>query len=774
MNFEQWKKFTGKKNRKTKLENDLWENAGNNMLARTVDAKLLFEEGDVNARAVLGDKLASELQIKKAESKKDLEKIILESGLRDDQKNELLASLASGKANGVIIGNQYIVLNEETARKKLDNGDIMQGTVLMHEISHFLDDMAFTKQETIDYSTKLYNYLSKNKKLNHINLVAQRNLIETGIWKGGEEATFEQQDYTVKDEYVREVQSLLQARHNKGTYDSIKKDVGQSLMNKLRGLVNADYKIKTDQDAMYYMVAFLENFSNGKGISKIAKRKIKAAKKTGKKVAAKEAKETIKKSTAKSNMQGVLEEYGATKEKKGSSKIRAMINETLLKTPQGEKTTDITKSRFAQEIAPITQAITKSLYDNIPSDAVNAAGLTRKDYINALVSEAALLVSQEYDANIQNLDKFISNRLWKRAMSLAKRLGVNEVILKDIDFVKESSIKDEKETTEVYSESIGAEQKQNLRKKLNITKGSDIYNKVIESVILTFGTKLPDVNSKKFKQELTKSFRTELKKAIADLMGTRAKYEQFLKDNWQTIYESIPQSTMNKRFKDFIQPVLDKDGKQLREKTPQGNAIFEKKKINQGEFLNYFLSKNVGASTRGTRKDALAEELGVELGFDATMEVVQSPEVQEKRNQILSLLNQEQYDNEVAIIAKQIDRDPTIKFSSSSADMQFADLASLVKKQGYSNVFNKEGVINNKYKNRFNEKVLDNFSKLFDENKLLSIDSELIRKRAEDLFKTKKFPNRGIALEQAINDYVDSLNIPGLTVLNREASEKDG
>ena len=40
----------------------------------------------------------------------------------------------------------------------------------------------------------------------------------------------------------------------------------------------------------------------------------------------------------------------------------------------------------------------------------------------------------------------------------------------------------------------------------------------------------------------------------------------------------------------------------------------------------YFGDK-VGASTKGTRKDALAEELGVELAFDATMETLQEPEV---------------------------------------------------------------------------------------------------------------------------------------------------
>ena len=66
---------------------------------------------------------------------------------------------------------------------------------------------------------------------------------------------------------------------------------------------------------------------------------------------------------------------------------------------------------------------------------------------------------------------------------------------------------------------------------------------------------------------------------------------------------------MNKRFKAFVEPVLDSSGKQKREKTPQGNPIFKKKTIYPAEFIKYFLGSEVGGSTKGTRKDALAEAL---------------------------------------------------------------------------------------------------------------------------------------------------------------------
>ena len=213
-----------------------------------------------------------------------------------------------------------------------------------------------------------------------------------------------------------------------------------------------------------------------------------------------------------------------------------------------------------------------------------------------------------------------------------------------------------------------AEEKPSLRKELKIETGSDMYNKVKNAVIKTFGTKLPSVESGKIKKALQKAFRTELKTPVAKFLGTRSVFEANLKKYGKEIYEKLDQSLINKRFAQFKVPVLDKDGKQKRENTPQGNAIFKKKPYNQGEWISYFLSKGVGASTRGTRKDALAESISEEFGFDATMEVLQDPIVNQRRKEILELVGQEQLENEIQVIAKEIDRNPDMKFSKGKND----------------------------------------------------------------------------------------------------------
>jgi len=173
-----------------------------------------------------------------------------------------------------------------------------------------------------------------------------------------------------------------------------------------------------------------------------------------------------------------------------------------------------------------------------------------------------------------------------------------------------------------------------LRKKLNIEKGSDLYNKVKDAVVKTFGTKLPEVTDPKFKKALSDSYKRELKKEVNALMGTRSDFKMFVTNNAETLYKSIPQETINKRFQTFSEPVLDKEGKQLREKTAVGKGIFKKKPFNKEEFINYFLGEDVGASTKGTRKTALSETIADEMALDATMEVIEDPKVFEKFKEI--------------------------------------------------------------------------------------------------------------------------------------------
>ena len=92
----------------------------------------------------------------------------------------------------------------------------------------------------------------------------------------------------------------------------------------------------------------------------------------------------------------------------------------------------------------------------------------------------------------------------------------------------------------------------NLRTRLGIEKGGNIYNKVVDSVKKVFGAKLPEVSNKNFKEALKKDFNTLLFKDIKNDIGTRAKYKEFIEGDitFKTVpdYENSLDSDNNSRY----------------------------------------------------------------------------------------------------------------------------------------------------------------------------------------------------------------------------------
>jgi len=246
-----------------------------------------------------------------------------------------------------------------------------------------------------------------------------------------------------------------------------------------------------------------------------------------------------------------------------------------------------------------------------------------------------------------------------------------------------------------------------------------MMQKVRNAVIKTFGTKLPEVSSKKFRAALEKAYRTELKKPIQDMIGSRDAFNEFLGKDYKTVFGKLPVETLIQMERNVdpeqrifttsrrITKPTEVDELVAKGKLPKdvnrlsGPLLITKlpypgiKKVMafyRGENMSEVLGYKVGASTLGTRKDKLAMEIGVELGFDATAETIQNPEVAERRADIADLQGREQAENEISIIAKQINRDPNVKFSVTSD--QFSDQAmSLVNDiidNGVESVFNPE------------------------------------------------------------------------------------
>ena len=337
------------------------------------------------------------------------------------------------------------------------------------------------------------------------------------------------------------------------------------------------------------------------------------------------------------------------------NKEGVITNEALVDIINSPSSTSVDKFGAIEAIVEtnwpvISNAIKFNPTGSIPMDAVKTAVT---EQIQGIFPGRKVPLFKGYNENQGKVNTVISSFLRPRQAEIlerAKKIGGITQEGASVDSKEAKQIKDTttKETTEkVTTKPLKA--KESLRKKIKLTDATS--KKIVDAVVKTFGTKLPPADSKQFKQALLKAFRTELKTTIAkDVLGSRAAYETFLRDNFEAIIEALPQDVINKRFRPFAEDT----GK--REQTKEGKKIFKKKDITKAEFIKYFLGRDVGTSTKGTRKDALAEALAQEFATDATMQTIQRPDVKEKREFVDKTQTTEK-------VSKAIDRPKDFAFS---------------------------------------------------------------------------------------------------------------
>jgi len=279
---------------------------------------------------------------------------------------------------------------------------------------------------------------------------------------------------------------------------------------------------------------------------------------------------------------------------------------------------------------------------------------------------------------------------------IQQNLGTREDVQKQVAKVEaeqdvEADIETEDLSIQAQNQQEESDQYSTTRRKLTVDGEQGISDAIVEkvkqAVVKTMATERLTPDSDKFVKNLKKSFLTELKKPIQDMMGTKDKFETFLRENRETIINALPTATLvqmerkvevedrvfTTEVKRNLSPTeVDKaiaEGK-LPKNTGRntGPTLYEKRMPTPAEFVKYYNPPAVDPKTgkrsglKGTRKDTLAEQLGIELAFDATMEVVQSADVAERR----ALVTGNDFGKtEISKLARAIDRGIDVKFSKS-------------------------------------------------------------------------------------------------------------
>ena len=603
----------------------------------------------------------------------DIELVMIDDNLNptlpeeyESQRNKIIKKLKGG-ANAYITAykpgkKQSIFVSQQTIDKNA-NLQLVQDSAaaasvsVAHEVLHAVLDRTMTNDQVIGLSDKLTGYLNEQKendgknisagvvdkinsrlnnyKVNRDKVLNNKNSSQKA--KDEANANYAQEVFTnISDEIS--LGNINWNRQDKPFWQRVANDLTDFYKYKLGmgdDVINAA-NIETGEQAFEFLKNYNKTFFKGKLGSVVTPDAIAPTE------------------------QGAERESIVEKNKKLSEALKNA-------TPQ--EATDIKNDLFLNN-----QGIVN---DFVKDKFKGGLGINREEFKAAVQEEVLVRLNTTYNPTKGEYGAYIREALYGggkfgggRLGNILKSLGQDgELFTSEIDDNKMAN------TPEPTPTATSQDKPQiDLARRLRLNDKERL--KVISAVVKTLGTRLPSMDQKAFKKELEKSFSNELKKPLADLMGTRKSYTRFLSDPQvkRTIVQKLPITTLvrmerlvkpeNRIFTKEIQRNLKpkavdkaiaegKLGKDTGRTT--GPTLYAKKMPTKEQFLEFF---DIAGSKKGTRKDKLAENLGAELAFDQTMDVLMNNEVAKQRFEgIQALTNNDLKENYIAIIAKQIERD---------------------------------------------------------------------------------------------------------------------
>jgi hypothetical protein len=183
-------------------------------------------------------------------------------------------------------------------------------------------------------------------------------------------------------------------------------------------------------------------------------------------------------------------------------------------------------------------------------------------------------------------------------------------------------------------------------------------------------------NFNQFQQEAFKvSLFNEIEKVAGKLKGggkvPTPEYNMFLDNTFKLYKNYISQSSINKRFNIFSEPLIDsKTGKQVRESSDQGNPVFKKKNITPAEWKKYFGGDGTGTERLDGKRRSLIETISMEIGKDAIMEKLESDTFKKIVQERQTELGNEVGENFISKISVELDRLPSGEMSKSYSSVE--------------------------------------------------------------------------------------------------------
>ena len=602
--------------------------------------------------------------------------------------------------------------------------------VVAHELLHYMISRKFkTDNKSMQPLIKeLKRYLETNHKEVFDRMQSRINKFytdkKTGEIKEG-----------ALEEYINVFSDLISKE--KIDIDAIQSGgVRNQLKSVMSGFGFGNFELNTAEDLIGFIGTFNQNVNRKGLLGKAMGLKILDVGLESKKLKKGKSKPADK--AAKSDLQGMLDSQY-------EGDVKKMGRDAVSVTPQGERLTepDLTKSRLGKDIGGIVEDITKRLYDPI----VEKGGLERSEYKNALIGIASEIIRTEnFDANTQTLDKFVSSRLYLRANRLANDLGVPQEFTKDIDDIKEPTVPDD---TDIDATPV-AEPRDLADFDVELENGE-----FDETVMLQIED-LVEANPPDIEDQLNALVEKELFKAIDRAIGRvrningvptmEPEYEIFIRQEYEEIVKSLGIETIRTNYKN----------------------LFERRKLDRKDYKT--TDPTTGKTISNYRKDVF-DNIVNKAKFVKYFTTGKPTTIRERRAALLKLVTRRKA--ELAVdnyLAENSDNLDTVIAAKLRSFVKIQERA-IAEASTFDNVkFSETATLENIAILEAATKALNRAENLYYSN----VSKKTFRYKTVKGKRVKAFANLGIAVEQAVNDMVGEFGIEGIKVISVKASEKDG
>jgi hypothetical protein len=644
-------------------------------------ANLMFNKGraitlSTTAKASSEIVNAADLTILEVSNKKEAQKLLEDTDLDDDAKNEIYASLEKEGSNGFIYNNKYITFNKDRAEAAIKEGNILQSTAIVHEVAHAIDDRVFdTPEKQKQYADNLHARLSQpdlagvDEQVK--NVLANRDDLADDAGKEWKDTSA-----AYKDEYTKVAQETFYA------FDAeLNQEAKRSKESFFNGINTA-----TPDGALNYMLNRNADFREGKIGKRIQKKVKKGPKKSSLKGKPSFSAPSSFNTDDKNRMfQKGNEAFNTGAESYG---LDLRINEDgkpNFTKEQWDAVPDDTKLVLGyfvgQEYESYVAYRMRSRdqvprYDEFKDEIINktATGIQKGDdgipfLIKSYNPEGGTKLSSYIFGQIDNRLQGVINKtkgFGELTVEAApSEPGRRELVGKEKadDTLKraEREAKEvKKEFPQITDEVIVLDKEGNP-----VSISNQVQKKVKDSVKVAYATTkfTAPIGSKKFRTELANAMRNKLGNLFKSIMDRganfdntekvgnkekRANYDSFVDRNFQNVYSIMPKSTISDRFPFLMEEITNEDGSpdymSVAEVEAYNDAIdrgairgkriankyannrkFKKRKYDgqvKKEGTEYLKANDKATNVRNARKTSFADVIAEEAAFDILPEVL--------------------------------------------------------------------------------------------------------------------------------------------------------